>query len=631
MTLTQATVPFCPPTALLYRTVDGSCNNVLFKDWGKSQTFFKVGSEGLEPYPWANVPKIEPIPTIADLESLPSDGPRGNARNISNTLCTRQGDELTTIDPINHSMFSVMFGQFVNHDFENNQLVGADENDSPSPLVSYVKDLNDPTCLNEARGLCTNPDRNVISSFSKFSGGKHNRDGTFRTINNASSYLDLDTIYGRTQEDQDKIRTHTEGKLLLVTANVDLFGNTLTLENALPNYPTTGLPVSPNLKSPLAAPNTFTSGDHRVNENVALGFQHTIWAREHNKVCDELLESNLLWRLFPDLFDEVIFQKARAIVIAKYQHVIYEQYFPTAFGSHFNNLLGSYHGYNPLVDPTTSLPFASAAFRYGHFSIINYHVIDECGVAYSNGFPAADQNAKIGNLGMTAPGPAFLSSVGIVAGAGGFGNIARGLINERAAPNRLPSDPNIQQLQTSNDFILDLVSLDIMRARYNQLPNYQKLRSQYHGLDSKTNKIYGLPGCPNNLENSQNSDPIECFVHITGNLETATELSNVYRKVNLIDPIIGMTAEAHVPGSSFSRTSGNIIVDQFKRARDGDRFFYKQLINTGFFSLSERQAILDTTMGEILRRNFDVGDEIPDNPFEAPDNFRQSLINSCSS
>ena len=40
---------------------------------------------------------------------------------------------------------------------------------------------------------------------------------------------------------------------------------------------------------------------------------HTLWHREHNLACSEILAEN------PVLADEEVFQRARALTIAKYQ------------------------------------------------------------------------------------------------------------------------------------------------------------------------------------------------------------------------------------------------------------------------------------------------------------------------
>jgi len=629
---------FCPPTSLLYRTIDGKCNNLLNKNWGSSLTYYHVGPESLEPYPWQNIPQLDPLPTYAEIDTLPSPGPRGNSRDISNALCFRNATQEADIDTENHSMFSVMFGQFLNHDLEMNQMVNASTRDF-FPLVSYVTDPNDTPCLaaSESDPYRCNPDDEILVSEARNSGGTFYPDGSFKTFNNASSFLDLDTVYGRTQEDSDKIRSHNRGKILLVrnAASIPIYPGApikmyAEFENLLPSYDVSGLAINPNFIFGGNVSTTFTAGDPRINENIALIFFHTLFAREHNKVCDELIEGNILWKLFPQIFDEIIYQKARSIVIAKYQHIVYEQFLPSLLGT-FGPSLGTYTSYNPFVNPSTGLAFSGASFRYGHFTLKSYSAINQCGLAMASARPAADPNTKILSAGMTNPVPEFLSPMGVLVTTGGFENIVRGLINERSAPNTLPVESSIRDLRLPFPVkgVVDLITLDLGRMRYNQLPNYIKVRSAYHGLDATTNKIYGLPGCPANLENNPSvEDPIECYNYITSDLETATKLREVYTKINLIDPIIGVTAEDKLPGSSFSRTGGNLIIEQFKRTRDGDRFFYRGNLNA--FIHNERQTILETTMGKLLRRNLNMNElDAPENPFVTPENYRNELVESC--
>jgi len=629
------------PDKLLYRTVDGECNNVLFPDWGRALEYYSNGPEGREAYPWQTVPQFPrgEVPTYAELDQLPSSGPRGNARDISNALCIREVDD---IDPINHSMLSVMFGQFLNHDMENNQMVNASSRDH-FPLVTYLIDRNDPQCPEATAppAAFPHPDRcndndTILTSEARFTGGTRLPDGTFRARNNASAYLDLDLVYGRNSNFASILRTHSAGKLRLsnnwATLNVSGVITNFTLESMLPSHPETGLPVNPNflaLMDPSDHHLIVTAGDERVNENLALMFFHTLFAREHNKVCDELMEQNLLWKLLPNVFDELIYQRARAITISKYQRVVYEDYFPNAIGPHFTNLLGNYQGYNPLIDTSTNLAFSGAAFRYGHFTIRNYQALDECGNAWFLGAPFPNPNQKLTFLGMSNSFPDFLTPLGGVASYGGFENIVRGLINERSSPNDLSVLDDIRNLALPPG-VLDLITLDIARQRFNTLPNYQRIRKHYRNVDPVTDNIYGAPGCPAYLETSNADDPIECFEYITSDSVLANKLKNVYKKVNLIDAVIGVTSEDKVPGTSFGHTQGNLIVEQFKKYRDGDRFFYKNLINSGFFTTSEKNAILGTTMSTLIKRNFNVGEEIPANVFQAPDNYRQSLIDSCS-
>lgn len=46
---------------------------------------------------------------------------------------------------------------------------------------------------------------------------------------------------------------------------------------------------------------------------------HTVWHREHNKQAESVAARNPTWT------DEEVFQRAKAITIAKYQHIVYTQ------------------------------------------------------------------------------------------------------------------------------------------------------------------------------------------------------------------------------------------------------------------------------------------------------------------
>jgi hypothetical protein len=96
----------------------------------------------------------------------------------------------------------------------------------------------------------------------------------------------------------------------------------------------------------------------------------------------------------------------------------------------------------------------------------------------------------------------------------------------------------------------DLIALDIQRGRDHGLPDYNTVRV-----------AYGLP-------------PVTSFAQITSNVQVQQELQQAYGSVNRIDALEGGMAEDHVPGSDLGPLFRAILVDQFTRLRDGDRFFY---------------------------------------------------------
>ena len=122
-------------------------------------------------------------------------------------------------------------------------------------------------------------------------------------------------------------------------------------------------------------------GDHRVNEHHGLVSMHVLWLREHNRVAKELKEANPSWSIFFDdeKLDEKLFEEARRVVIAEYQHIIYNEWLPIILGNTYMrnngiNTLSSgysnaYFGEGTTIeqfDPRVTNEFATAAFRFGH-------------------------------------------------------------------------------------------------------------------------------------------------------------------------------------------------------------------------------------------------------------------------
>ena len=94
--------------------------------------------------------------------------------------------------------------------------------------------------------------------------------------------------------------------------------------------------------------------------------------REHNRIATLLKEKH------PDWNDETLYQESRRIVIAEYQHIIYDEWLPQILGKEFmasTRLSSLPSGYlldsnlvnqNNDIDPRISNEFAVAAFRFGH-------------------------------------------------------------------------------------------------------------------------------------------------------------------------------------------------------------------------------------------------------------------------
>ena len=59
----------------------------------------------------------------------------------------------------------------------------------------------------------------------------------------------------------------------------------------------------------------------------------------------------------------------------------------------------------------------------------------------------------------------------------------------------------------------------------------------------------------------------------------AATLRKLYKDIDLVDLWVGGIAEDAEAGSELGETFRTIIVDQFVRIRDGDRFFFENILS----------------------------------------------------
>lgn len=80
-----------------------------------------------------------------------------------------------------------------------------------------------------------------------------------------------------------------------------------------------------------------------------------MFIREHNRIATIIRQRRPMWN------DELLFQEARKLVIAEYQHIVMNEWLQVFQGSATNRLR-----VNRDIDPTTSNEFIHAAFRFLH-------------------------------------------------------------------------------------------------------------------------------------------------------------------------------------------------------------------------------------------------------------------------
>ncbi len=98
-----------------------------------------------------------------------------------------------------------------------------------------------------------------------------------------------------------------------------------------------------------------------------MAVMHTLFMREHNRLARQLASINPRWN------DERLYQEARRIVNAQWQHIVYNEWLPIILGERFMRQFGLFpltrgfsDDYRTDFDPRITNAFATAAFRFGH-------------------------------------------------------------------------------------------------------------------------------------------------------------------------------------------------------------------------------------------------------------------------
>lgn len=105
----------------------------------------------------------------------------------------------------------------------------------------------------------------------------------------------------------------------------------------------------------------FVAGDGRVDEHAVLTMMHTIWMREHNRLCDYMNKHSE----YSSLTHDEKFNKAKHVVIAKIQDITVREWLPLLGISEHDLRTATPHS-NAGDKPDLSVEFSTAAYRFGH-------------------------------------------------------------------------------------------------------------------------------------------------------------------------------------------------------------------------------------------------------------------------
>ena len=370
-------------------------------------------------------------------------------------------------------------------------------------------------------------------------------------VNAITAFIDGSQVYGSDDARAAALREFIGGRLR-------------TSAGGLLPVNTGGLPNA-NDAHRVADDTLFLAGDVRANENPELLALHTLFVREHNRLAAEAAARNPSWN------DERLFQHARRIVIAELQKITYDEFLPALLGGPRPGADGipPYGGYRTTVNPGIATEFSTAAFRVGHSMLGD-------DIQFLDGSGADIREPMLLRDAFFDPRP--IASLGI-------DGVLKYLASDRGQEidTRVVDDVRNFLFGAPGQGGFDLAALNVQRGRDHGLADYNTVRA-----------AYGLPR-------------LTSFSQVTADAGLQAALAQAYGSVDRIDLWVGGLAEPHLPGSSLGATFTRIIVDQFTRLRDGDRFWYENSLPAA--KIGDIQGV---SLATIIRRNTTLTNVQPD-------------------
>uniref|UniRef100_A0A3B4BEI6 Thyroid peroxidase n=1 Tax=Periophthalmus magnuspinnatus TaxID=409849 RepID=A0A3B4BEI6_9GOBI len=388
-------------------------------------------------------------------------------------------------------------------------------------------------------------------------------------LNSITSFIDASVVYGHNTELQASLRG-PDGKLSVHQEFSDSRGRPY-----LPPVPSSPSGCLQDVRQRGGfRVECFHAGDSRVNEGLPLTALHTLWLREHNRVAQELRVLNAHWS------SETVYQETRKIIGAMHQIITMRSYIPKIIGPvAYEYHIGQYKGYDPMVNPSASNVFATAAFRFGHATISP--ILPRLNQSFQ-------EHEHFPNLRLHQT---FFSPWRIVK-EGGIEPVLRGLIGT-AAP-AAHADMLLTEELTDRLIVLnipqqmDLAALNLQRGRDHALPGYNKWR--------------GLCG----LEPVRT---LKDFSEVVGDETVAKKILGLYKHPDNIDVWLGGLVEKFLPGSRTGPLFSCLVAKQMRLLRDGDRFWWEA---AGQFVQQQKTELLKTSLSRLICDNSDITQVCPD-------------------
>lgn len=641
-----------------YRSLSGHCNNVQNPDWGSAQTALVRYAPARYQDNVSRPIKSSRAPIATTGANRGNNGILPSSRAVSMAIYSASQQQSktnsTTTDSnlligAQHSHMTTMmsfFGQFVFHDLAYiNQYSGFG-----SALIKCC-DVNlnaqHPECLpieykDNEQNYCLDYVRSMPAIRSGCNLGHRDQ------LNLASSFIDCSVIYGSNEEQMRRLRTFVGGKLKSQKWPISSTGGQEQFLELLPQINNnerndnsnsssvldstwsaiaedcrlmasmkkqqqqTNSDVRPRITSSNNNNNNnnqddnsdttarcFQAGDSRVNENIGLTLMHTIWMREHNYIAEKLGQLNKHWR------DERLFEEARRIVVAEFQHITYNELLPSIIGEdvmqRFNLTIlsqGYSQGYDPQLNAGISNEVATAVLPFILSTIPNtlerysdrLEILGITNVAdtFMDGSDLFRKNKMaqylMGMISQNAMKPIMgvMPMTMDMQGARPDLPISSSQRSRRASSS-LPTTNSPINLKSESNAPpqVDIVALTVQQGRDHGLKSYLYWR-QVCQLKPK-------------ISNWQDLSQIMPEVAVR-------RLRQVYSSIEQLDLYLAIL-ETPLPGATIGPTFVCLLARQFFHLKHGDRYWYENDLPGTAFSPKQLEQIRQTSLAKLMCRN----------------------------
>ncbi|XP_040824848.1 dual oxidase 1 [Ochotona curzoniae] len=468
-----------------------------------------------------------------------------NPRDLSNTI-TRGPAGLASLR--NRTVLGLFFGYHVLSD-----VVSVETPGCPAEFLNIRIPPGDPVFDPDHRGDVVLPYQRSRWDPETGRSPSNPRDLT----NGVTGWLDGSAIYGSSHSWSDALRSFSGGQL--ASGPDPAFPR--SAQNPLlmwtPPDPATGQRGAQGL---------FAFGAERGNQEPFLQALGLLWFRYHNLWAQRLALEHPSWG------DEELFQNARKRVIATYQNIALYEWLP----SFLQKTPPPYAGYRPFLDPSISPEFVAASEQF-FSTMVPPGVYMRNASCHFQG--PVNQNTgvsgvlRVCNSYWSRKHPSLQSAEEVDA-------LLLGMASQIAEREDHVVVEDVRDfwpgpLKFSRT---DYLASCLQRGRDLGLPSYTKARA-----------AMGLPP----LTHWPDINPALFGSNDTVLKATATLYNQDLSRLELLP---GGLLESHgAPGPLFSA----IVLDQFVRLRDGDRYWFENTRN-GLFSEAEIAEIRNTSLRDVL-------------------------------